>query len=248
MEQPEDDSARAQLAALESMQLTRRESPTTELTRKLLDYLLAGHVRVGERLPSERKLAGVLGTGRSVVREAFKSLELIGIVEVRQGDGTYLRSRESELLPQVIEWGLLLGSKRTHDLLEARLHLEVVLAGLAAERRDEQALADLRRELDRMHAAGGDLDEYTDADVAFHLRIAGAANNDTLYRVMASIRSLLKVWMRRFTSAEGLEAAVKQHDPIYQAIAEGDSVSARRAMEMHMVQALARLEDTFEPD
>ena len=111
--------------------------------RLLLDYLLAGNVSPGTRLPSERQLAEELGVGRSVVREALKSLGLLGLVEVRQGDGTYLRRVESELLPRVIEWGLLLGERRTADLIEARQHLEVVTAQLAAARRDDDDVAAL---------------------------------------------------------------------------------------------------------
>ena len=78
-----------------------------EIARRLLDYFLSGEVEPGERIPSERRLAESLGVGRSLVREALKSLHLLGLLEVRQGDGTYLKRTDSELLPQVIEWGLL---------------------------------------------------------------------------------------------------------------------------------------------
>jgi GntR family transcriptional repressor for pyruvate dehydrogenase complex len=94
---------------LPRIDLSSRETLTMEVARRLLDYFLSGEVEPGERIPSERRLAESLGVGRSLVREALKSLHLLGLLEVRQGDGTYLKRTDSELLPQVIEWGLLLG-------------------------------------------------------------------------------------------------------------------------------------------
>jgi hypothetical protein len=65
--------------------------------------------------------------GRSVVREAHRTLTLLGLVEVRQGDGSYIKETESHVLPAAIEWGLLLGARQTEDLVEARCLLEVLV-------------------------------------------------------------------------------------------------------------------------
>jgi GntR family transcriptional repressor for pyruvate dehydrogenase complex len=175
--------------------LPRMDGPPSEplpaqVARLLLDYLLAGNVSPGTRLPSERQLAEELGVGRSVVREALKSLGLLGLVEVRQGDGTYLRRVESELLPRVIEWGLLLGERRTADLIEARQHLEVVTAQLAAARRDDDDVAALAAALRCMREAGSDIEAFVTADVAFHLRVAHAAGNTVLSDVLRNIQCM----------------------------------------------------------
>ncbi len=228
------------------IEIARRETTTTEVARKLLDYLLAGRFDPGHRLPSERRLAQDLGIGRSVVREALKSLTLLGIVEVRQGDGTFLRSTESDLLPHAIEWGLMLGTRRTHDLVEARRYLEGILAGLAAERRDDAVLVDLRRELDVMRGPDADSRVFVAADIAFHLRIAEAAGNETLLQVMMSIRTLLQVWISRTVQDDAdLTAIAAEHTPIYEAIAASDPTAARVAMEDHLRRAYARLEGTL---
>jgi GntR family transcriptional regulator, transcriptional repressor for pyruvate dehydrogenase complex len=228
---------------------SRRETTTTEIARRLLEYFLAGHFEPGHRLPSERKLAETLGVGRSVVREALKSLTLLGIVEVRQGDGTFLRSAESDLLPHAIEWGLLLGTRRTRDLIEARLYLESILAELAAERRDATDLEELRRELDGMYGAKDDRAAFVAADVAFHLRVAKAAGNETFLQIMVSVRALLQVWMARVVySAEDLAVLAAEHAPIYDAVAAQDRAAARAAMDAHLKQAFARLEVTLASD
>ena len=116
----------------------RREPLAAEVARRLVDYLLSGGVEPGGRMPSERQLAEAFGVGRSAVREAIAALTLIGLIEVRHGDGTYLKRPDSPLLPQVVEWGLLLGEQRTIDLIEARQKIEVDIVGLAAQRRTEE--------------------------------------------------------------------------------------------------------------
>lgn len=231
------------LAILTPLESSARETTTTEIARKLLEYFLAGHFAPGHRLPSERALAQTLGVGRSVVREALKSLTLLGIVEVRQGDGTFLRSTESDLLPHAIDWGLLLGTRRTRDLVEVRRYLESILAALAAERRDEADLAALRAELDGMYAAGEDRAKFVTADIAFHLLIAKAADNETFLQIMESVRALLQVWMTRVVyAAPQSHKLAAEHAPIFEAIAARDPVAARHAMDVHLNQAFARLE------
>lgn len=80
--------------------------PAIQVARQLISYLLESRAwKVGDKLPSERELVGTFGVGRSAVREALKSLSLLGLLEIRQGDGTYVRSPHSDLLPQVMEWG-----------------------------------------------------------------------------------------------------------------------------------------------
>lgn len=228
------------------MDFARRETVSTEIARRLLTYLLAGDIRPGERIPSERKLAEALGVGRSVVREALKSLTLLGLVDVRQGDGTYLRGTESVLLPQSIEWGLMLGQKRTHDLIEARRHLEEILAGLAASRRTEEDLVVLRGLLADMRAAASDPDAFVAADVAFHLRVTRAGGNETLGGVIGGIRSLLQVWISRVMHSEDSYApSLAEHVAVLAALEAGDVDGSRAAMHAHMDGAFRRLEATL---
>lgn len=228
------------------IQIDSREGVSQEIARKLIDYILSGEVAPGHRMPSERQLSVALGVGRSAVREALKSLGLLGLVEVRQGDGTYLRKPDSDLLPRVIEWGLLLGERRTLDLVDARRHLEVTVARLAAERRDENDLRVLRDALEQM-AAQGDAAHFVDADVAFHMAIAGAAKNGVLFDVLNSIRSLLKVWIRRaITQAGETGTSYQEHVPIYQAIVDGRTEDAAAAMRAHMDEASERLRQSIE--
>lgn len=228
-------------ADLPQIDLSRREGLPQVIARKLIDYILSGEVAPGTRMPSERQLASDLGVGRSAVREALKSLGLLGLVEVRQGDGTYLRKPDSDLLPRVIEWGLLLGERRTLDLVDARQHLEVTVTRLAAQRRDAD---DLQRMKDAMAAMRKQSDPgaFVDGDVAFHMAVAKAAKNAVLYDVLNSIRSLLKVWIRRAIAEAGeTGTSYKEHVPVFEAIRDGRPEDAALAMSLHMEEAADRL-------
>jgi GntR family transcriptional repressor for pyruvate dehydrogenase complex len=230
---------------LPHFELERRETPTAELTRKLLDYLLSGELSLGQKIPPERALADALGVGRAAVRHAIKSLSLLGLLEQRQGDGTYLSRSESDLLPRVIEWGLLLGERRVADLLETRHHLEIVLAGLAAERRTPEQLARLKSLIDQM-ATATDHQQYVEADIGFHLEVAAASHNLVLAGILSNVQSLLRVWAQRVINAAGETAtSLTMHRRVLKAIEASDSAAARRAMEAHMDRAGRRLRATL---
>jgi len=224
----------------------RRESPSTEITRRLLDYLLSGSVELGQKIPPERQLAGALGVGRSAVREAIKSLSLLGLLDVRQGDGTYLSRSSSDLLPRVIEWGMLLEQPYVADLIEARERLEPIVAELAAERRSEEDVEALRALVAEMEAATDDIDRYVDADTAFHLKIAEAAGNAVFRNQLSGIRELLRTWAKSVLEAAGeTESSLAMHKPILEAIEGKDATGAERAMAAHMERAGRRLREAL---
>ena len=218
---------------------------SSEVAQILMDHLLHDGYEVGQRIPSERALAASLGVGRSVIREALKSLALLGLVQVRPGDGNYLQSRSSGLLPNTFEWGMLLESNMIVDLIEARRELEVVLAGFAASRRTENDIAELHQLLESMRTAPAD-ERFVEVDVAFHLRIAHAAGNAVLQQMLESTHSLLYSWITRVIEAEGdTSTSVAEHVPVLDAIEAGDVEAARAAIRDHLDRAGSRLVDAM---
>jgi DNA-binding FadR family transcriptional regulator len=214
----------------------------SQIARRLLDEVTAGGRGPGSRLPSERRLAEGLGVGRSAIREAIAVLEVLGIVEVRVGSGTYVRGTVSDLLPQAIDWGLLLGERHTRDLVETRQHLEAVTARLAAQRATDADVALLRHRLDRMREAADSVAEFTEADVEFHLEVARIAGNTVLRDILHSVRALLRVWILRAVGADGDTAAtLAEHVAVFEAIELRDPDAAATAMWAHMESASARL-------
>jgi GntR family transcriptional regulator, transcriptional repressor for pyruvate dehydrogenase complex len=234
---------------LPNVEPIRRETMAAEVARRLVDYLLSGGIEPGGRMPSERQLAEAFGVGRSAVREAIAALSLIGLIEVRHGDGTYLKRPDSPLLPQVVEWGLLLGEQRTVDLVEARQKIEVDIAGLAAQRRTDDDIAELARILARMEAESRDdaaVSAFVDADVAFHLRLAEAARNSALRDVLSSIQALLRAWIGRVIAEGHRHLSYDEHVPILDAVRAQDVQAAEAAMDAHMQSAARRLQSTLD--
>jgi GntR family transcriptional regulator, transcriptional repressor for pyruvate dehydrogenase complex len=226
--------------SLSRIELSPREPLGSEIARRLLDYLLSGAVPPGDRIPSERRLADTLGVNRPAVREAIRALGFLGLLEVRQGSGTYFRGPDQALLFRLFEWTLLFGDGKARDLLETRADLEVIACGRAAERRDEDEVAALKELLDRMRAA--DQASFPDADLAFHAEIAAMAGNVVLKDMLASLHTVIRGWVERNIKAAGTtKIAYKDHVPIYRAIAAGDPETARAAMAAHMRAAIRRL-------
>lgn len=222
-------------------------SVVSEVAERLLAFFTSGDIARGTRLPAERQLAASLGVGRSAVREALAALEILGIVVVRPGSGTYLRDGVSELLPRTLSWGLMLGAPRTRELVELRSGLEVQAAQLAAERITDEALGRMRANLGTMAATLDDLAAFVEADAAFHREIAVASGNQVLQELLQSIRSLLRIWVDRALTDEGhAAAALKEHTGIYEALAARDSKAVTATMSSHMTTATRRLLTGFD--
>jgi len=234
------DALMRELETVES----HRETVHVAIARRLLEYLSKGDFQPGDRIPSERQLAEVLGIGRSAVRDALKPLALLGLLDIRQGHGTFLKSTESKVLPDAIEWGLFIGARRTRDLFEARCHLEMMVVGIAAERRSEQDVEHLRDLIVKMRASSRDPATFVRADVEFHHRIAEASNNQTLLQIMTSISSLLQVWIARVMRNEhNFQSSMNEHFKVFEAIEARDADRAREAMRLHVWAALGRLDE-----
>ncbi len=221
-------------------------STVSEVAERLLAHFTSGEIAPGTRLPAERQLASSLGVGRSAVREALAALEILGIVVVRPGSGTYLRDGISELLPRTLSWGMMLGAPRTRELVELRSGLEVQAVQLAASKIDDHTLARLAEHLDTMERNVGDFKVFIEADAAFHRDIAEASGNQVLHELLQSVRSLLRIWVdRALTDEAHATAAAKEHTKIYEALRAHDVKAVTVTMQAHMDTASRRLLTEF---
>lgn len=224
----------------------KNDSIVVELTQRLIQYLFSGSLKPGDKLPAERQLSEALGVGRSSLREALKTLTVLGLVEVRQGDGTYLRKGHSRLLTETIEWGLLLSERQTMHLIEARQKIEAVLAGLAAEKCNKKDAKELELILLEMQQAGSNFDSYTEADIKFHMKLYEIAGNSVLENILISIQSLLRTWINTVVESAGdTDFSYNDHVHIYKAVVSNNSVAATAAMEKHMFDAGNRLKSVI---
>src|SRR5207245_3799118 len=141
----------------------RNAGVTDEAIEQIRDLVASGEWGPGTRLPREADLAARLGLSRNSLREAVRALSLIRVLEVRQGDGTYVSSLAPDLLLESTRMATdLLPGRSVLELFEVRRLLEPGAVALAAQRMDAAAKARLKRELDRMFAAGSAVQDPRD--------------------------------------------------------------------------------------
>ena len=203
--------------------MTRRTNLIDQAVGRLRKQITSGAWPVGTRIPPEPELTELIGVGRNTVREAVQSLVHAGMLERRQGSGTYVIS-DSELGTAM---GRQIAGAHQRDVLEVRRCLEVEAARLAAQRRSDAQLAELTELQDQRAAAyaTGDLDTATEADLAFHRRIAEAAGNPVLLAIYETLLDAV-VANIRFNFEHPAEEHDVAHTSLLDAIAEGDAARA----------------------
>ena len=213
-----------------------RTTLTADICRKMVSELIRGAWAEGEKIPPERELCRKLGVGRASLREALKALEIMGMIETRLGDGTYV-CRRSEFFSRPLLWAIASSSEAdARELIEARIVIEVELAGMAAEHATADDLKLIAEQIERMAKAKASGEDFVAADVEFHLTIGRAASNGILMNALHLIRNLLHEWILRAVSAKGVQAkAIAQHRRILQAIKTRDRAGARREMRRHLM-------------
>jgi GntR family transcriptional repressor for pyruvate dehydrogenase complex len=210
---------------------------THDAIETIRELIASGEWGPGDRLPREVDLAARLGLSRNSLREAVRALSLARVLEVRQGDGTYVSSLEPDelLAPTRLAVHLLRGST-VLELFEVRRMLEPEAAAAAARLAGDDLKHALKVELDRMFAAGEHVEELVEADTAFHDVIAQAPGNAVLRSLLQSLSSRTvraRLW-HGMADRVALDLARAEHTRIYEAIVAGDPDLARAATTMHI--------------
>lgn len=192
--------------------------------------IAAGEWSVGSRLPVEAEIMAQLGVGRSTVREAIRTLARVGLVQVRQGDGTYVTSLPSESEPLRVRCQ----RAQLHEIHDVREALELQAARLAAERRTDDDIAALRALLDQRAAAqtARDARAFADSDVAFHRRIVAVAQNSMLSDLYSVLCESLVESLARRKSENAFDDVdtTAEHEALLAAIIGGDAALATHAV------------------
>jgi DNA-binding FadR family transcriptional regulator len=213
-----------------------------EIVKALTDLIMKGVWKPGDMIPSEKELALRFQVGRSTIREAVKSLAVLGVLEARAGEGSFVREATSELLSGAFRWGLLLGERNLDDLVEVRVLVEVECARRAAEQGGAQTAALLAASLADMQASGADHDAFMESDTRFHLAIAQAARNPIFENIGSTIQSMVRIWYpKTYYIPETKGLTIEEHRAIAEAVADHDAAAAAAAMRSHLLQAGARL-------
>jgi GntR family transcriptional repressor for pyruvate dehydrogenase complex len=214
-------------------------SATDQAIARIKELISSGEFTAGDRIPTERELTRQFGVSRSSLREAVRALAMIGVLESRVGDGTYVTTLEPELLLTGI--GFVSDLAKADSLLEmhqVRRLLEPEATRLAAARLTEEDLQRLEECLRRMETADSE-PAFIEADTAFHRVILDACGNATLASLVQNLSSgTMRARMWQSIVARGaVEATLASHRSIYNALLARDADTAAAADLMHLAIA-----------
>jgi GntR family transcriptional repressor for pyruvate dehydrogenase complex len=218
----------------------RPKKISEEIVSQVKQLIAKGELKPGDRIPSERELATMLGVSRPSVREAIMVLEAMGFVESRQGGGTYVKAlTEASIMNPLAKLVEKRDPALLRSLAEVRMGLESWSAYLAAQRATDSDIAEIRRLykiMEKQAAKGG---WSPDVDAEFHYAITAASHNSLQMHVLDSIHSLfhatIQVALMEFYQQEGhVQLLLTHHHDIMEAIAAHDPELARKKMMEHL--------------
>lgn len=213
----------------------------------IADSIRDGALEPGDKLPTESEIMRILGISRTVVREAISHMQAANMVETRHGIGTFvLEPAPPNTLG--IDPNTVITMRDVLALLELRISLETEAAGLAAIRRSDAQLQQLRSALDTFQASVRSGGETVPSDLQFHLLVAQASGNRYFHDILSHLGTNI-IPRSRLNSAKlakddpkvYMERVINEHEDIFNAIARQDPEAARAAIRTHLSNSRERL-------
>jgi GntR family transcriptional repressor for pyruvate dehydrogenase complex len=219
---------------------------TDDAILRVKKMIVSGELKPGDRLPREADLAERLGLSRNSLREAVRALSLVRVLDVRQGDGTYVSSLRADELLGALSFVLELhrGEESVLEVLQVRRVLEPAAAAMAAQRIGQQAITELRELCDATESAQS-VAELVEHDLRFHRRIAEASGNSYLAQLLDTLAGptvRVRIW-RGITQSGAVDRTVAEHRAIVNALAAHEPELARSWSTVHVAGVEQWLED-----
>ncbi len=215
---------------------------------QLKEHILNGTWKEGERLPSENELTEVLGVSRSTIRQAIRTLADYGLVETRNGAGTYVKR---EILGNYMVNIVPLAGLQTEDIVEALDFLCLIednVAAMAAERCTAEDVEALRRLQENIKESKGDISALTAHDLAFHLKIAKITQNSLAVQTYSLLSEFLETAMYRAYLLLGEDEGIPYHEQLLSALSCHDSERAKKIMGDHVWNRRNKIVSNLEAD
>ncbi len=223
-----------------------RSTLPQEVANRLLLQIREQELRPGDKLPAERQLATMMAVSRPVVREALRALSLMGVVDIRQGDGTYVSSLEPRRLIAHLDIVFAKDAVALVQLLEARRVIETGNARLAARRVTEPQITGLDALMRDLADSIDDPERFSELDIAFHVAVCAAAGNVLLLQFMDIISTLGRASRERTGALPAVrKAALRDHRRLLDALRAHDGDAAEQAMRRHLDHVETGLQATL---
>jgi len=212
-----------------------QKSIAEQVAQRLLGMIRAGELKPEQQLPPERELATMLGVGRPAVREAIRGLALLGLLRIRQGEGTFVGSLNTRELLEPLEMIIELNAGTLEALFDARLIIEAGVAALAASRISDTELQRLNCNIDGEARLLNDPEAFAAADMAFHEALIEACDNPFLQSIAGSLYILGKKSRSMTSRITAIpERSMQDHRAILHALNARDAQGAAAAMHAHL--------------
>lgn len=223
-----------------------------EVSDELYEMIRSGSLKPGEQLDSIQQLAENFQVGRPAIREALSALSSMGLIEIKQGEGTFVKTFDPAIMNHPLSAALLMDQDNIKHLLEVRKILESGTAEVAAKKRTEENLIELKDMLFNMDKVSDDEELSDKADISFHVAVANASQNELLITLMNHVSELMTEKMRDirrvalYSEEMTLKQLYQQHVRIYDAIVAQDEDGARSAMLFHLQSVEESLDRVIE--
>lgn len=218
--------------------MLQRKTLTSQVSDYVMGLIRTGTVKPGQQVPTETELTKTLGVSRTCVREAMKSLQSMGLVEIRQRIGATVLAPSSSNLLNTENFLLAVQTQKMDDLLEFRRIMEVGLASLAAEKAELKDIEAMRNALDKYRAEMGAQSVDCSTDMSFHIALAAASKNPIAVMVWQMLSENLAQVLEQTSSLPHIcDQTLSDHEEIYEAVKNRDALQAREAMRAHLDNA-----------
>ena len=226
-------------ATFQFIESVKGTSTAEEVAERLRDMIHSGELSAGDKLPPERDLAKLLGVSRPTLRAGIRSLSAVGILYSKQGAGTFVTARDESptLDSSPLRMLSALHGFTSDEMFEARLALEMSIAGMAAKRVTSEQMTTLAEEIAGMYASLNEPEQYLVHDMRFHQIVAAASGNRILTSLMNMVATILFEYRSKTVKrATDLKESAEQHHNIYRALRDHDPAAAEKAMHDHLVE------------
>ena len=213
-----------------------------ELQDRLKEYILANRLQAGDPLPTEAQLADQLGVSRAAVREGLRSLESLGMIYSRRGEGRYVRGFNLDPILENLHYSLLFDTEDAREMIEVREQLEIGFIGAAIAAMDSETLSDLRSLVIEMRQRALSGEYFLDKDLEFHASIYRPINNHVLSKLLDVFHAIYRnLRDRSLLVTRNPGAEVGNHEEILRAIEARDSELARQLVHDHFIGIKQRI-------
>ncbi len=213
----------------------KRQNTTEIIVENLLQKIKEKELKPGDKLPPERELAAMMNTSRPSLREAIKALQMMNVLDVRQGAGTYIKHLETESIVDHLDIVFKVDDTLRQDLYEARELLESAMARMAVLKMDEQTIGAIRENVRRGAENVENPDVFLQLDIELHELILNAVDNRILNMFIQSINKISIVMRKKTNSSLAIrKKAVTDHNRIWRAIEKRDAAAVGAAMMKHL--------------